>query len=100
MHIKAYLPDGSSRAIWSKPFAKTWRRHKVMPQRGSHVIAITSGPNAGKFHVDLTPLAAITNKPEHNVCLAQTFDAHEEAVSAEHLWLLAHWVCEQSEVRS
>lgn len=93
MHIKVYRPSGETRAIWSKPFAAASRRNNVMPVRGSHVIAITDGLHRGKFHVDFSPLADATGDDAHCVCLAETFESHEEAVAAEHRWLLDNWVC-------
>lgn len=92
INVKVYRPDGTARAIWSRPIARVLRQHKILPVRGSHVIAVTEGRNIGMFHVDFSPLAVVTNNTEHCVCLVQTFESHEEAVGAEHDWLLKNWV--------
>jgi hypothetical protein len=90
--IKRYLPDGSTRALWAKPHARVYRRHEVLPCRGSHVIAITDGPRRGLFMVDFSPLAEATGDDQYRVCLAQTYESHEDAVEAEHAWLVENWV--------
>lgn len=92
MNIRVFRPDGTSRAIWSKPYAGTLRRHGVMPVRGSHVIAVTEGAGRGLFHVDFSPLADMTRDDTLRVCLTQLFESHEEAVAAEHAWLIHNWV--------
>src|ERR1019366_5140391 len=74
MNIKVYRPDGSTRAIWSKSFARVNRQHRVMPLRASCVIAITEGKFTGMFHVDFSPLADLTKKENLHVCLTQTFE--------------------------
>ena len=90
--IKSYRPDGSARAIWSKPFARVFRDHGIMPVRGSNVIAITENCNKGWFHVDFTALALITGDERFAVCLREPYETHEEAVAAEHAWLIQNWV--------
>lgn len=92
VHIKAYRCDGTTRAIWSGPHAANNRRHRVLPVRGSLVIAIAEGPQAGYFHVDFSPLADVTKNDRYRVCLVETFETHEQAVEAERQWLLENWV--------
>lgn len=90
--LKAYRPDGSIRAVWSDQVAPAFREAGVIPRRASNVEVIEVGPNRGKFHVDLSRLAAITGNPEHAVCFAETFDSYTAAVAAEVKWLETNWV--------
>lgn len=90
--VKCYRPDGTTRSLWSRPFAPVLRRHEVLPVRGSNVIAIREGPHRGRFHVDFTPLADASGDDRYRVCLTETFDVHEDAVAAERAWLLQNWV--------
>lgn len=53
---------------------------------------IPDGPNRGRFHVDLSLLAEISNDPKFQVCLAQTFDSYSEAVAAEVKFIEHNWV--------
>ncbi len=94
LYLKAYRADGTTRAISARPFARVARRHRVMPARGSNVIAITEGERAGYFHVDFSPLANLMCEEKYRVCLTEVFESHEEAVRAEHRWLVANWVLE------
>lgn len=92
MSIKVYRADGSTRSLWQRPFARVLRQHKVLPVRGSHVVAITEGPHAGYFHVDFSPLAEATGDSRYAVCLREVFEDHESAVAAERAWLLSNWM--------
>lgn len=91
LHIKAYPPDGTTRAVWSKPFAVTWRAHKVLPERGTCVRAITTGTKRGYFEVDFSPLARLTGDEKYNFIFG-AFETHEEAVAYERDWLIKNWV--------
>lgn len=95
MHVKCYRTDGSVRAIWAKPFARVFREHNTLPVRGSNVIAISEGRYRGWFHVDFSSLADLTGDESFRVCLRVPYESHEEAVAAEHVWLISNWVCEQ-----
>lgn len=92
--LKAYRPDGSTRAVWQDTIGPGLRRAGVMPRRASRVEVIPDGPSRGRFHVDLTLLSEIAGNPKLAVCLTQTFDSYSEAVAAEVRFIEHNWVLE------
>jgi hypothetical protein len=61
----------------------------AVPRRASTVEPIQSGPQAGKWVVDMSPLG-----PEFEYCLARPFDTRREALAAEVAHLEEVWICE------
>lgn len=89
---KAYRPDATVRAIWSDNLGPELRRAGAFPRRASRVEVIESGPHRGKFHVDLSLMAALTGDHRFAVCLARPFESHADAVAAEVEFLERAWL--------
>ena len=92
MIIKRYLPNGDTRQIWHDDVADRERANNVVPKRASRVEVIDQGPQLGRFHVDMSPLADATGDDTYRVCLVQTFNRYSDAIKAEVLWLEQNWV--------
>jgi hypothetical protein len=80
-----FLPGGEMRKLF-EPGDRQAYGHAV-PRRASRVEVIPVGPHRGKFFVDFSLLG-----PDYQLCLAQPFDTHDEAVRAEQAWLLENWI--------
>lgn len=90
--VKRYLPDGSTRAIWDDTQADRERRHGVAPVRASRIEVIPAGPQAGRFHVDFTPLAQASGNSDYCCCLRETFARYDTANARELDWLRVNYV--------
>lgn len=95
--LKAFLPSGETRAIWSDQVAASFRKKGIIPQRASRVEVIQDGPSRGKFHVDFSLLADATGDERYRVCLSQAFESYADAVAAEVEWLTGNWVLGEPE---
>lgn len=92
MITKRYLPDGSTRSVWSDSQKIRERRYGSRIFRGSNIEVIESGARAGLFHVDFTPLAVATGNDSYRCCLLRTFDGRSEAERHEIAWLNRFYV--------
>lgn len=95
--LKAYRPDGVTRAVWNDSLGPGLRKAGASPRRASRVEVIEDGPHAGRFHVDLSLLADIAGRADFRVCLARVFDGYAEAVAAEVAFIERNWVLEASD---
>jgi hypothetical protein len=89
--VKVYTA-GTQRAIWTSDNEKLLRAQGALPQRASRVEVIPDGEHRGLFHVDFSPLAAITGDCRYAVCLPKPFASYHEAVAAEVAWLQQNWM--------
>lgn len=60
---------------------------EAYPQRASDVLAVTSGPKAGWWYVDFSPLVELTGDVEFGCCLVECFRTRQAAIEAEVQWL-------------
>lgn len=90
--LRRYLPDGSIRSLWQDDFAMLNRKQGLKPLRASRVEVIEEGPQAGRFYVDMSPLAIATNNWNYMVCLLPTHERYDAAVAAEQAWIKENWV--------
>lgn len=95
--LKAYRPDGVTRAVWRDELGPGLRAAGATPRRASRVEVIEDGPHAGRFHVDLSLLADVAGRADLRVCLARVFDGYAEAVAAEVAFIEHNWVLEASD---
>lgn len=95
--LKAYRPDGVTRAVWRDHLGPGLRQAGAVPRRASRVEVIEDGPHAGRFHVDLSLLADIAGTDRLRVCLTTTFDGYAAAVAAEVAFIERNWVLEASD---
>jgi len=82
--VKAIYEDGLDTAGLGLP----------PPVRASHVEPISSGPYAGWWMVDMSPLGLQENRPDFMVCLWPPFppSCRGKALAAEKAFLEAAWL--------
>ncbi len=88
MQTIRFESNGNVRKIWEDKD----RELGATPIRASHIVVTEEGPNQGKFHVDLSPIAKHIQKPEFAVCLIQQFDSYAEANRFEVEWLTENYI--------
>ena len=74
--------DGSVVGLWYDDMEPR-KLFRAIPVRATHVLPITEGPHAGKFHCDFSPLQDLLGDGSHAVCLNQAFERYDDAVKAE-----------------
>lgn len=85
MAIIKFGKGGSVRKLFETSDRETFG---AKPRRASRVEIVETGPQAGLFYVDFSPLG-----PAYQFCLTRTFADYGEAVQAEQAWLLENWIC-------
>ena len=85
--IMRISPGGEIRAIYDDTYPFTEIHGGEPPVRASHVEPIQTGPNAGKWFVDMSPLGE-----EYQYCLWPPFEKRAEALAAEHDHIVKHWL--------
>ncbi len=79
-----FKPGGTARTLYDESVDLA-ELGDLQIRRGSHVEPIESGPHAGKWFVDFSPVG-------HFFCIGP-FTKRSTALQAEHRWLLENWVC-------
>jgi len=87
MTMTRFLPGGQIRKIFEATDREAFH---AKPRRASRVEVVDCpGPSDGRFFVCFSPLSDL---PEHQVCLRETFEEYQAAVSAELEWLKENWI--------
>ncbi len=95
MRVRRFTSEGGVRGFWDDSDGSRDRALGHVPRRASRVEVIEEGPHAGRFHVDLAPLAEHVNRPEWAICLLPPEDDYRAAVRREQDWVLRHWILEE-----
>jgi hypothetical protein len=82
----SFSPREGVRAVYTDSFPFALLGYNP-PVRASHVEAITSGPCAWQWSVDLSPLGE-----GFQFCLWPPYTSYTEAVAAEVAYINQHWV--------